>query len=88
MSHVDVNDFFFFWIENVANTFAKYVDVSIWNSWVCQNRKLIFKCFNCLSYFVNYADDYCIYIKKIKVFKVKIIEKLLRSMSQKKSWTV
>jgi len=37
---------FFFLIENVANIFAKYDDVSVWNSWVCQRYKLISKCFN------------------------------------------
>jgi len=79
-SHKDfsnVDEMIFFSNENIANLFIKCVDIGIWNSWVCQNHKLLSKYFNCLSYSFNYVGAYCICIKTF--FEINLLKNQVSS---------
>jgi hypothetical protein len=73
--HKDLSDFdadnIFFWIESVAIFFAKYVEVNIWKSSVCQSCILLSKYFNRLlrAAMATTISDILKFFKRQEVFK-------------------
>ena len=74
ITHPMLRSMIFFRVKGVTSDFDRFFDVSAWDSGVCYSRRLLSKCFICLSNPLNCTRD-CSFGGK-KFLKIKVVEEL------------